>query len=87
MTEDDINDLIDECIDNLADDNILVGATSLQELAIAWAKAGLTLESFLDIRQFIINQASERTDALFIQEKLKLSETQLKRERIYVRSH
>ena len=84
MTEDEINKLIDECIDHLADESILTGAQSLFELAMLWAKAGLTQESFLDMRKHIIDQAIQRTDAMFIHEKLKLSEQQLRRERTHV---
>jgi len=79
--ENHIEKLIDECIDSLCDDNIFHGAESLQELAQNFAKAGMTMKSFLDIRTFIINQAKEKTDALFIDEKLKLSEQALREKR------
>jgi len=84
---DEINDLIDECIDHLADESTLVGAQSLQELARIWAKAGVCQSSFMDIRKFIIDQAVKRTDVYFINEKLRISEQQLQRERSYVRAH
>jgi len=79
--ENKIDKLIQECIDNLCDDNIFRGAESLQELAQNFAKAGMKQQSFMDIRTFIINQAKERTDALFIDEKLKLSEQALREKR------
>jgi len=80
-TENHIDKLIEECIDNLCDDNINRGAESLQELAQNFAKGGMTQQSFMDIRTFIINQAKERTDALFIDAKLKLSEQFLREKR------
>lgn len=81
ITEDKINDIIDEAIDSLADDNISVGADALMELAIIFARAGLTKESFMGIRKFVIDQAIERTDIIFIQEKLKTAEQKLQESR------
>lgn len=77
----DIDRLVDQCIDNLADDNINTGAESLAELAGVWARAGLTYKSFLDMRTYIINEATARTDAFFIQEKLTIAERKLQNER------
>ena len=77
----DIDRLVDECINNLADDNIHSGAESLTDLARLWAKAWLGMKSFLDMRTYIINEASARTDAFFIQEKLQLAERKLQNER------
>ena len=74
----DIDALIEECITNLTDDNIKMGGESLQELAQHWAKAGLTLKSFMDMRTYIINAAIEKTDVIFIREKLKLAEQDLR---------
>ncbi len=81
MTEDEINKLIDECIDQLADDNTRVGAESLVELAHVWANAGIDISSFLDIRKYIINEAIERTDPMFIEEKLQQAEQLLRETR------
>lgn len=77
MTEDGINDLIDECINHLCDDNAEHGAESLAELAIIWHRAGLTKQSFIDMRTFIKNQAFERlgpSSAFFLEYKLKKAE-------------
>ncbi len=74
----DIDALIEECITNLTDDNINQGGESLEELARYWAKAGLTIKSFMDMRTYIINAAVEKTDAFFIQEKLKIAEQALR---------
>jgi hypothetical protein len=76
MSPDELNKLIDRAIDELASDNIRFGAESLQELAYIWSKAGIPINSFLDARKYIISEASNRTDALFIQEKLKIAEQQ-----------
>ena len=80
MTPDDINGLIDNCIDHLCDDNADYGADSLAELAIICNKAGLTKQSFLDMRAYIIGSALERlgTSATsFIHFKLQKAEQNL----------
>ena len=77
----DIDKLIEECITNLCYDNIKCGGESLEELARYWAKAGLTLKSFMDIRKYIINEAVEKTDAIVIKEKLELAERDLREKR------
>jgi len=81
MVEDRINDMIDEAINHLADDNANIGAEALVELAKVFAKAGFPQDCFMGIRQYIINEAIARTDPLFIQEKLKSAEKQLKENR------
>lgn len=77
----DIDKLIGECITNLCDDDIKKGGETLEELARYWAKAGLTLKSFMDMRKYILNEAIERTDAFFIKEKLNLAEQDLRAKR------
>ena len=84
MTPDDINELVDDCIDHLCDDNAEYGAGSLVELAKLWAKAGLGKQSFLDMRQFIIRSSIERlgtSATAFIHYKLQLAEQDLTKER------
>ncbi len=81
IAEEDINDLIDEAINQLSDDNTSFGAESLQELAQIFAKAGMTKESFMNIRHYIVNEAIQRTDAVFIKEKLEIAEKQLQKVR------
>ena len=78
---DKINDMIDEAINQLSDDNIKVGAESLLEVAQAWAKAGLSMQSFIDIRKYIITEAISNTNALFIKEKLEGAETLARQQR------
>jgi len=84
MTPEEVNELIDDCIDHLCDDNPEYGAGSLAELARIWAKSGLGKESFLNTRQFIINSSIERlgTSATpFINYKLQVAEQELMKER------
>jgi len=84
MTPDEINELVDDCIDHLCDDNPAYGAGSLAELARLWAKAGLTQQSFMDMRQYIINSSIERlgtSATAFIHTKLQLAEQDLMKER------
>lgn len=76
-----INDLIDTAIQELTDDNIHSGVGPLIELAQQFAKAGLGMESFLNTRQYIINEAIAQTDAFFINEKIKLAEREAQNER------
>lgn len=77
----DINDVIDDAINSLADDNINCGAEALQELARSFAKAGQPIESFQNVRKYIIDEATARTDAFFIAEKLKIAEQELRQDR------
>jgi len=71
----DINDIIDETIQGLADDNVNQGVDGLCELASYWAKAGLPYESFLDMRLYIINEAKEITGCpVFIDLKVDMAE-------------
>lgn len=72
----DPNELIDECIDHLCDDNIKHGGAALVELSLMWAKAGLGLGSFTNIRKYIICEAIARTCPLFIKEKITVIERQ-----------
>lgn len=73
--------MIEECITHLADDDINKGGEALEELAMYWAKAGLTQKSFLDMRTYIIEMAKQKTDAYFIDEKLKVAEKALREKR------
>jgi len=83
MKEEQLNDLIDEAIKQLSSDDINTGADCLVEIARLYARAGLPQQLFGGIRQHIINEAEKRTDALFIQEKLKLAERNNQNGRIF----
>jgi hypothetical protein len=75
---DDINALVDDAIVQLSSDNINEGVDCLFALAHVFAKAGCDMQSFLNMRKFIIEQAIGKTDAYFIQTKVELSEKQLR---------
>jgi len=81
QTENKADKLIQECIDELAGDDINKGGECLQELATFWAKAGLTKHSFFNMRLYIIEEAKLKTDAIFIEEKLKIAERRLMEKR------
>jgi len=82
ITDEGINDLMDECINALCDDNPQHGAESLVELAHIFARAGMTQEIFQNIRAHIIKTAIQKTgDSGFIWMKLEESEKSLHRER------
>ena len=66
----DIDKLIDDCIDELADDRVDAGVENLYELAILWKSAGLDRDSFADICGYIENQATEKSDETFVQMKI-----------------
>ena len=88
ITVDSFNELIDDAIDHLCDDNIEYGAGCLREIAELWAKAGLPQQSFMDMRQHIINQAIERVgNAQFVELKLELAEKDSQRERNFTKGH
>lgn len=78
---DKFNIMIDNAIIELIDDNPRKGAEALVEIAKVWAAAGLPQDSFMNVRQYIINEAIERTDAAFIQDKLEASEKLLREQR------
>ena len=76
----DINDIIDETIQGLADDSVTQGVDGLCELASYWARAGLPYESFLDMRLYIINQAKDITGCpVFIDLKVGMAETKARK--------
>ena len=84
MTSDEVNELIDDCIDHLCDDNPEFGASSITELARIWAKSGLGEKSFSDMRLYIIRSAIERlgtSATAFIHYKLQIEENKLRQGR------
>ncbi|PCH98489.1 MAG: hypothetical protein COB84_01880 [Rhodobacteraceae bacterium] len=76
-----INEIIDQAISALVNDSPEKSAESLEELAHVFARGGQPLQSFLNMRTYIITQASEQTSALFIQEKVKVQEQILREKR------
>ena len=75
---DDFDSLVNDAIKQLASDNINDGVDCLVSLAHVFAKAGCRIESFLDMRKYIIKEAIKMTDAYFIETKIKLAERQLR---------
>jgi len=67
----DINKLIDETIDELADDRVDAGVENLYELAIIWKSAGLPRESFADICGYIEQEAAKKSEEYFISIKIR----------------
>ena len=74
ISEEELDNLMTEAINDLAADDINAGVRALEGLAHNYAKAGMDQQSFANIRQFIINEAIAKTDAYFIEEKLKAAE-------------
>lgn len=62
--------LIQECIDQLADDRVDSGVEALYELATMWKSAGATRASFADICSYIEREAADKSDETFIQVKI-----------------
>lgn len=74
VTDETINSLIDDSINALVKDSPRIAAEALEELADVWAKSGLGQSSFENVRHYIINEATEKSDVLFIKEKLTAAE-------------
>ena len=66
----DINQLIDDAINALADDKADQGIDCLMELAELWKTADLSPEAFANVCRHIEDQAVARTDAVFIRQKI-----------------
>ena len=81
QSPDDFDSLISEAIIELAGDDVTKGAECLVEIAQLWAKAGLPQSSFMEMRQYIINEAIERTDQVFIETKIEMAERKLRERR------
>jgi len=76
-----IDDLMVNAIDLLTKGDIKNGVSAISELALAFAKAGLGMQSFLNIRTLVIESAVQNNQTLFIPEKVKIAETQLREAR------
>lgn len=84
ITDQYINDLMDEAIDHLCDDSPDYGADTLVELAHIFASAGMPKSTFQNIRTHIINSAIERlgkSSTMFVHYKLQKAEQKLFEER------
>ena len=66
----DVDKLIDDCIDQLADDRVDAGVEALYELAILWKSAGFSRDDFAEICSYIEQQAAAKSDETFVQLKI-----------------
>ena len=88
ITEEKLDNLVSECITELCDDNATRGAEALAELATIYARAGMPMQVFQNMRKYIVCEAIERTgDQGFILMKLEQSEKDLNRQRNLTRGH
>ena len=65
-----VDKLIQECINQLADDRVDAGVEALYELAIIWKSAGLPASSWRDICGYIEQSAIKKSDETFVQMKI-----------------
>ena len=81
INDEQLSQLFQQAIDQLADDDIRKGGEALQFIAKVFHKGGMPIESFFNIRKHIVDEAIKKTDALFIHEKIKLIERDMQYER------
>lgn len=62
--------LIQQCIDELADDRVDSGVEALYELASMWKTAGIGRESFVDMCGYIEQSAAKKSDSHFVSMKI-----------------
>ena len=70
VTSDDINNMIDSCIEQLSDDRVDVGVEGMYELAVLFKSSGCTSRAFVDMCGYIEQQAAERSDSGFVHMKI-----------------
>ena len=70
MSDNKIDDLIEDCISQLADDRVDAGVEAMYELAIYWKSAGLPVSSWVDICGYIEASAAKKSDETFVQMKI-----------------
>ena len=66
----DINELIDDCIDQLSDDRVESGVEALYDLAIRFKTLGMGRAFFANVCQYIEREATAKSDGFFIQMKI-----------------
>lgn len=76
-----IDDLIQDCIDQLADDRVDAGVDALYELAVAWKSAGLDADSWRDMCGYIEQSAIKKSDETFVQIKISNALTRIREKR------
>ena len=65
-----IDDLVEDCINDLSDERVDLGVEALYELASAWKTVGLDKESWLKMCQHIEKQATLKSEETFVQIKI-----------------
>ncbi|MDG1996118.1 MAG: hypothetical protein P8J14_06480 [Emcibacteraceae bacterium] len=76
-----IDNVIQKAIDLLKVNDITEGVKNITSLATSFAEAGLGVNSFLDMRVFIIESARKENKTPFLDERIKAEELKLKGER------
>ena len=77
-----LDDLMNEIAEKLSDGRPKDAADGLRDLASYFARAGMPIESFFNIRKHLIDQAREKAGCpVFIDEQLKLAEQELAKAR------
>jgi len=76
-----IDDLISSCISFLENNRFLEAAENLQDIAVLWAKGGLPLKSFLDMKSYIVESARKTNPIDGLENKLLMAEKELKETR------
>ena len=70
MTPDKFNNLMDECIDQLADDRVDAGVEAVMEIAELCKSAGMPVTEFVGICEYMEAAAIKKSDAAFVQLKI-----------------
>ena len=66
----DVDRMIDDCIEQLADERVDEGVDLFYELAVLWKSAALSRQSFIDICHYIQTEAGNKSDETFVQMKI-----------------
>ena len=89
MNEMQLDSAITEAINTLSNDDPGRCAECLVDLASTWANAGMPHSSFAELRKYIVKEASSKSGAYFIKEKLTEAEKllQVKRNGTIIITH
>ena len=66
----DINELIDDCIDQLADYRVDSGVEALYELASIFKTRGMGAQFFMNVCNYIEQEAAKKSDETFVSIKI-----------------
>ena len=70
MTPEKFNELVDVCIDQLADDRVDAGVEAVMEIATLCKSAGMGRAEFVGICEYMESEAVKKSDAVFVQLKI-----------------